>query len=81
VTQQLLRMHVYINVAKCRGDDPRSPEPCQFYADSGLFELCLAGDSQYVADGKQDWHTIQHMRSDGTCGEAWRFYMRIKKTT
>lgn len=80
MTRQVIMKTNATDVAKCRGDDPRFPQPCQFYTNSGLFELCIAGDSQYVADGRQDYHTVHHMRGCGTCGEAARLYIRSKET-
>lgn len=60
MTKQLLRPTL-VDVTGCH--------KCGHYWDSGLFELCMHAQSQYGVDGKQDHHTIQHMRGElGKCG-------------
>ncbi len=57
-------------MAKCRVD-------CKFYRPTALFELCVAEESQYTADGKSDFHTVGHMRDPrGDCGPDAKLYRR-----
>ena len=42
---------------------------CEHYDDSGVFELCQHPLSTYRLDGREDVHTVQHMREQSApCG-------------
>ncbi len=62
---------VYANTAGC--------ETCQHCMPTMLFTLCNAKPSEYIIDGKIQFHTIQHMRDMfvGECGDE----MRLRKVS
>jgi hypothetical protein len=42
-----------------------------------LFTLCTRPESKYTYDGRDDFHTIQHMRDTyvGLCGEDRKLFV------
>lgn len=58
-----------VDLTACRKD-------CKFFKQDPVHELCTHDDSRYSVAGKVDFHTIGHMRTVGTCGEAGRNYRR-----
>ena len=52
-------------------------ETCQHRLQTALFTLCQHPTSKYNIGGKEDFHTVQHMRDEfvGECGAA----MALKK--
>lgn len=49
---------------------------CKHCRETALFKLCTAPMSRYTYDGKDDFHTIQHMRDIfvGPCGEDKKLF-------
>lgn len=49
---------------------------CKFYSNTTLYELCLHARSAYIYE-HQDFHTIQHMRSEqNPCGTQAILFVR-----
>jgi hypothetical protein len=57
--------------------DTKGCEDCEHCRPSMLFTLCQHDQAKYTYDGREEFHTIQHMRDTfvGLCGSA----MKLRK--
>ena len=57
--------------------DTTGCEACKHCRPSMLFTLCTRPESKYTYDGRDDFHTIQHMRDAlvGLCGEDRKLFV------
>lgn len=63
---------------KTRITDTASCVGCEHYQPPGIFELCKHERSAYTYDGREDFHTVQHMREEhAPCGLTGKLRVEV----